>query len=813
MKKLSLYKILILLLLTQFSALSESAIVRMSVQFGTVSAGNIYIEMFDTQQGTRTAAPVTVANFLNYIDNGNGQRRYDGTFIHRSVSNFVIQGGGFKYDPLLGAFGTVSAPHIPVDPAITNEFDPSRSNLRGTIAMAKLGSDPNSATSEWFINLSDNSANLDNQNGGFTVFGRVLGNGMSIVDSVAALPTTSVPLPVPPNPAIPPFDTLPVTNFTSGSPVASDNLITINAIASPYQPPLFVTPAPLDFGPVFLNLVPPTQQQVTIVNTGGNAVTLGTIGNLDPLAAPFALVGGTDNCSNQTLASFASCTFAVSFDPQVPDTLRLDSVDIPYDDGSPSSLTLAVSGTGAVGPRLGTTPAASIDFGVVALADFSEQQITLRNTSVGTLQLGTINFTGTDAADFRIESDTPAGCKTGTLVLSETCVLTLRMTGGTLGGRTATLNINASPGVQLAQIVLSGNVIASQANLVLPVDNTTSLADTVNVGDTRSDLAKTKLLLFKNSGTEDLIFSGFNVLGADASQFSITNTACQRLAPNQTCQETVTFTPSGTGPKTATLEILTNDPDAPVASLTLIATSSLDDDGVPDAVESAGPNGGDMNADGIPDAQQENVAGFPDINGAYVALESSVGTRLTNVAAINDPGPVGGTPTIDGGSVTFPQGFFSYRVENVPIGGQVAVTLYLSPGISVNNYFKFGNLPSEKLIPNFPKHWYPFEFPGQTQTSAEFLTDRVILHLADGGRGDDDLNNKNGVIVDPGGPAQVVVGNSSSGGGGCTMVTSSDNKVPVDWWLVFIFTGLMLRLRRDSYWRHCQCSACIDCSG
>ncbi len=55
---------------------------------------------------------------------------------------------------------------------IQNEFSSDRSNVSGTIAMAKVGNDPNSATSQWFVNLGDNSANLDNQNGGFTVFGK-----------------------------------------------------------------------------------------------------------------------------------------------------------------------------------------------------------------------------------------------------------------------------------------------------------------------------------------------------------------------------------------------------------------------------------------------------------------------------------------------------------------------------------------------------------------------------------------------------------------------------------------------------------------
>ena len=122
-------------------------------------------------------APVTVQNFLGYVNRGD----YTGTFIHRSVPGFVLQAGGYAYDPL-----TNSAPHIDTQPPIINEF--GRSNIRGTVAMAKSGGDPNSATSEWFVNLADNSVNLDNQNGGFTVFGIVINNGMEVVDKIAALP-------------------------------------------------------------------------------------------------------------------------------------------------------------------------------------------------------------------------------------------------------------------------------------------------------------------------------------------------------------------------------------------------------------------------------------------------------------------------------------------------------------------------------------------------------------------------------------------------------------------------------------------------
>ena len=135
--------------------------------------GNIEIELFDD------IAPGTVENFLNYVDDGD----YEGTFVHRSVPGFVIQGGGFTFED-----GAV--PPIPTDPPIENEFQ--LSNIRGTIAMAKRGGDPDSATSQWFINLADNSGNLDGddgQGGGFfTVFGQVIGNGMAVADAIAALP-------------------------------------------------------------------------------------------------------------------------------------------------------------------------------------------------------------------------------------------------------------------------------------------------------------------------------------------------------------------------------------------------------------------------------------------------------------------------------------------------------------------------------------------------------------------------------------------------------------------------------------------------
>lgn len=120
------------------------------------------------------SAPKTATNFLRYVDAG----FYRGLLVHRSVPGFVIQTGGVA---LLGS----SLDYVPTFAPVTNEFQ--LSNLRGTVAMAKAEGNPDSATSQWFVNLSNNT-DLDTNNGGFTVFARVLGSGMSNVDRIAALP-------------------------------------------------------------------------------------------------------------------------------------------------------------------------------------------------------------------------------------------------------------------------------------------------------------------------------------------------------------------------------------------------------------------------------------------------------------------------------------------------------------------------------------------------------------------------------------------------------------------------------------------------
>ena len=124
-------------------------------------------------------APVTVKNFLGYVDKGT----YNGTIFHRVIKGFMIQGGGFNKDLVKRATR---------DP-IRNEADNGVKNLAGTIAMARTGV-PDSATNQFFINTADNGfldfKEKSIQGWGYTVFGKVI-NGMGVVRKIESSPTRS----------------------------------------------------------------------------------------------------------------------------------------------------------------------------------------------------------------------------------------------------------------------------------------------------------------------------------------------------------------------------------------------------------------------------------------------------------------------------------------------------------------------------------------------------------------------------------------------------------------------------------------------
>jgi len=137
------------------------------------SMGTIVLEL------EASAAPITVENFLSYVQSG----FYDGTIFHRVIPGFMAQGGGFTSD----------MKQKPTNAPIKNEAGNGLKNLRGTVAMARTGV-VDSATAQFFINVVDNSF-LDHtaetpQGYGYAVFGKVV-SGLEVADAMAAAPTTS----------------------------------------------------------------------------------------------------------------------------------------------------------------------------------------------------------------------------------------------------------------------------------------------------------------------------------------------------------------------------------------------------------------------------------------------------------------------------------------------------------------------------------------------------------------------------------------------------------------------------------------------
>ncbi len=169
MNKLFL-KVFLGLLLTTSSLLVASPFVDIETNHGTF-----------TLELNPNAAPITVANFLTYVDSN----FYDNTLFHRVIDGFMVQGGGFNPDLVLKE---TLAP-------IALESNNGLLNQRGTVAMARTN-DPNSATTQFFINSVDNSfLNYTETNPGYTVFGSVVA-GLEVIDSISATETGTQDRPV-----------------------------------------------------------------------------------------------------------------------------------------------------------------------------------------------------------------------------------------------------------------------------------------------------------------------------------------------------------------------------------------------------------------------------------------------------------------------------------------------------------------------------------------------------------------------------------------------------------------------------------------
>ena len=551
-------KSLVVVALISFSFIAKAVeIVRFDIQ----SNGSSYvvdIELYDA------ITPITVTNFLKYVEDvpGISGGRYDGSFFHRKLDNFVLQGGGYTFDSSLGDFIFDAAnviysgglQRIETFPPIINEFQGAGlSNLRGTIAMAKSPGDPNSATSQWFINLGDNSANLDQQNDGFTVFGRVLDNGMDNIDLISTIPVFDIT-------AIHPvFTDIPLSTYVSGNMVLQDNLVRINAVTRIQRPILQASSDRIDFG-----LVPVGQ-------TATYSVTLKNVGNADlvmdnlsvaQLVAPFNI--SFEDCSNNTLRPVTPlnedfCTITVDFSPTDISTqqtrLSITPSTNPYGlnffidaaaEGVPSTPVVYIEGQ-----------ITSVDYSDIALNVQTTKSIVIQNRGGGALTFSSLTISGQDASLFSLDS----GCdNTISLAVAETCILGITVNPDTEGLKTASLAISTNAGT--INLPLLANSLGSNIEVV----------SDLYLGKTSVGIPISNGVLVTNAGMADLVISNVSLIEGDIGDFSIDTSNCNSgLIAGRQCVILIDVDPLTDGSKYARLSINTNDPNKPTVFINISA--------------------------------------------------------------------------------------------------------------------------------------------------------------------------------------------------------------------------------------------------
>src|SRR5262249_7017186 len=312
-------------------------------------------------------------------------------------------------------------------------------------------------------------------------------------------------------------------------------------------PALSVNKANIAFGNQPVSIAS-TAQTVTVKNNGASTITLNTPTITGANAANF---GFTNHCS-ATLTAGSTCTVDVVF---TPSSLGAKNATLTISDTAPESSTVGLTGTGIAGaPGASVSPSTLPAFAVQAVGTTSAtgQGVTVTNNGTATLNISSVSFTGTNAADFTIDN-TPATHCGATLAVGPNCTITVKFAPAAVGARSASLSIsdNAAGSPQLVAVsgtaaVPSVNLSGATVTFADQVQNTTSAAKTVTV---------------TNNGTVALAITTIALGGTNAADFGVTDNcpkAPSTLAASANCTISATFAPSVIGARTATITITDN---------------------------------------------------------------------------------------------------------------------------------------------------------------------------------------------------------------------------------------------------------------
>jgi len=319
---------------------------------------------------------------------------------------------------------------------------------------------------------------------------------------------------------------LSITHNGTGSPSS------VSLSGTGTAPGISLSPSTLPFGNQLVNTTS-SAQTVTITNTGSASLTVSGVSVTGTDSAQFAQ---TNTCS-AALAPNATCTNSVTFAPASTGAKSANLSVSHNATGSPS--TVALWGTG-VAPTIGVSPS-SVTFSDQLVGTTSAaRSITITNT--GTANLSVTGVSVSDAAQFA-QTNT---CSTA-LAPNATCTISLTFSPTGTGDRAASLSITHNAAGSPTSVAINGtgtapgiSIAPSRVTFENQTVNTTSGSQSVTI---------------TNTGTANLTVSSVSVTGSDSTQFAQTNNCSAALAPNASCTISVTFSPSATGGKTASLAI------------------------------------------------------------------------------------------------------------------------------------------------------------------------------------------------------------------------------------------------------------------
>lgn len=483
-----LFVLLILFAISTHLAIA-SKIVRLEIEYG--SDKNIATSGYDITKTIKTLdlelfddiTPITVSNFLNYVNNG----RYNSTFFNRGIPGFVLQTGGlnnFSADPDTEAIGSASLARVEKFPSIQNE--PKLSNLRGTIAMAKLSNQPNSASSEWFINLEDNSSNLDAQNGGFTVFGSVIDDGMDIAEEIESFPVIDAGTLFGPPLSDFPLSSLPVADYDPISlniPFQS-NLIMIKKAVEISRPVLRFSPDEAKFGIDVSGDAIGKTINIELINSGNEALDIVDI-DTSTLSESFSVQ--SENCTLSSLIPIAemptsSCTLSLEF-KAVSTSKFNETLTIAYRSkitGDQFIVTYNISGEGSIAGVAEIDVDTVFDVGTSQVGGFvMKRELSVKNSGLEPLQI--FDITGLENESFS-ESNNCIG--NNILILpGDSCEIVIEFETTVFDEKSTTLFIESNDSENSnISIELTGHGDVDADGIVSAIENAAS-----NTGDANFD--------------------------------------------------------------------------------------------------------------------------------------------------------------------------------------------------------------------------------------------------------------------------------------------------------------------------------------